>query len=131
MRGTAQEVRMNVDDKRFRLLREELLARIVGPDETSGVSPYIARIEGAAQALALKSARVRELEEEIYALKRQHAETNARLDDANKYSARVERELVSQKNRVARAEGLAVAAIKRGNELKEALAAADTKLAGL
>jgi predicted transcriptional regulator len=132
--------------KQFRALHEGILSEITRrPDQQKVVSApstkperadpdlsiYLTRIERASRILESQAARVRELEDTVYDLKRQQVTVEAQLNEANQRCVEVEQELAAEKNRTIRAEALALAADNRAKEQGEAASVAKSKFEAL
>jgi chromosome segregation ATPase len=112
-----------------RIPSHEIASEAVGsaPD----ISGYLNRIEHASRTLVSSMARVLELEELLYALKKRQDETNDQLEASRKLSAELEQGLANQTNRATRAEALASSAANHAKQLDQALADANSKLDAL
>lgn len=95
------------------------------------ISAYIGRVQRAANLLHNSAKRIRELEDAVYNLKRQFAESSMQLQDANARCHELERSLVEERERAAEAEERALAAEAVTNQLHDALANASGNLEAL
>ena len=88
----------------------DMPSRLRPPQELE-ISAYIGRVQRAANLLHNSARRIRELEDSVYNLKRQFAESSVQLQDANARCHELERSLAEERERTAaRAEERALAA---------------------
>jgi methyl-accepting chemotaxis protein len=95
------------------------------------ISAYIGRVQRAANLLHNSARRIRELEDSVYNLKRQFAESSAQLQDANTRCHELEHSLAEERERASRADERALAAEAITHQLHEALANASGNLEAL